>query len=93
MTVTNHADSSPHSALDHQVHRTVRDEIQEDICFLQHRIPRHLGCGDIVSGIYLESPLLHTHRSELFDHVGEDEYLNYSSWYIPLIKFLLGCMS
>ena len=87
MMLAHHADPSTHAALDHQLHRPVCDEVENDARLLQHRIPRHLGCGDIVCGVKLESPLFHSHRSEFLEHVGEDEHVDYSTGDTPLLKF------
>ena len=87
MALTFHADPSPHAALNHQIHRQVCDEIQDDISFLQHCIPRHLGCAQIVCWVNLESSLFHAHRSEFLEYVGEDEYVNYTKVDTALSKF------
>ena len=78
MTLADHGDLSSHAALDHQIHRRVRAEVQDNARLLHHRIPRNLACGDIGRGDYLETALLHTHRTQLFKHVGDDEYMEYS---------------
>ena len=38
-------------------------------------------------GINLETTLFHTHSSEHFEHIGEDEYFNYSSGVISRSAF------
>ena len=69
----------PPATLDPEIHRRVCDEVDRDTALLEHRIPRHMRCVNIVRGIELETARLQAHLSELLKHVDEDEYVDYSS--------------
>ena len=73
MTFAYHAHATPHTALNHEINGWVGDEVQRDTRLLEDRIPRQLGCAEVLRRINLETPLLHSHLSELLKHVGEDQ--------------------
>ena len=80
MTIAYHAELSPHTALDHQIRRREADEIQDEVCFLEHCIARHLGCAHLLCGVDLEAALLHDDIGEFLEHVVDDKHVDYSLW-------------
>ena len=88
MTFANHAYATPHATLDPKLQRRVGEQVDLH-AGLEHRIPRHLACAHIVRWIYLETPLLNTHRKAILEDIHVEEYVDYTrtSWHY--INFIL----